>query len=59
MPINSRYNSPFTATPTIPSTIATITSSRKKAIIRSSALSAGQRRASRRSPPPPGSYVKP
>src|SRR5689334_19148390 len=37
IPMNSRYSRPFAATPTIPSTIATITSSRKKAIIQSSA----------------------
>src|SRR5689334_1616801 len=37
MPMNSRYSRPFATTPTIPSTIATITSSRKKAIIESSA----------------------
>src|SRR5271169_6164898 len=36
MPVNSRYNRPFTTTPTMPSAIATITSSRKT-IIRSSA----------------------
>ena len=29
MPVNSRYNRPFTTTPTMPSAIATITSSRK------------------------------
>src|SRR5512132_1371083 len=39
MPMNSRYSRPFPATPTIPSTIATITSSRNRAIIRSSAQS--------------------
>ena len=35
IPVNSRYNRPFTTTPTMPSAIATITSSRKT-IIRSS-----------------------
>jgi hypothetical protein len=30
MPVNSRYNRPFTAMPKMPSAIATITSSRKK-----------------------------
>ena len=37
MPMNSRYSKPFTVTPKIPSAIATITSSRRKASIRSSA----------------------
>jgi hypothetical protein len=37
MPVNSRYSRPFTTTPTIPSAIATITSSRKKTSIRFSA----------------------
>src|SRR6266516_2423012 len=37
MPMNSKYRRPFATTPTIPSTIATITSSRNKAIIGSSA----------------------
>ena len=37
MPVNSRYKRPFTTMPKIPSAIATITSSRKKTSIRSSA----------------------
>src|ERR1700691_1419710 len=37
MPMNSRYSRPFATTPTIPSAIATITSSRNRAIIGSSA----------------------
>jgi hypothetical protein len=41
MPMNSKYSRPLAATPTMPSTIATITSSRKRAIIRSSAQLGG------------------
>src|ERR1051326_609193 len=48
MPMNSRYSRPFATTPTIPSTIATITSSRNRAIIRSSAQLGG----SAAGPPP-------
>jgi hypothetical protein len=44
MPMISRYSRPLTATPTMPSAIATITRSRAKAIIRSSAQCVVQRR---------------
>lgn len=37
MPVNSRYNRPFTTMPRTPSAIAAITSSRNKTSIRSSA----------------------
>src|SRR6266568_791013 len=39
MPITNRYNRPFATTPTMPSTIATITNSKNRAIIRPSAQS--------------------
>jgi hypothetical protein len=41
MPMNSKYSRPLATTPTMPSTIATITSSRRRAIIRSSAQLGG------------------
>jgi hypothetical protein len=59
MPMNNKYSRPLATTPTMPSTIATITSSRKRAISRSPLSRAAQRRASRRSPPAPGWYVRP
>ena len=60
MPMNGRYNRPFATTPTIPSTIATITYSRKKGnhlILRSLGLLSGRPTAAHRRRPPPISGI--
>jgi len=55
MPVNNRYNRPFTTMPRTPSAIAAITSSRNKTSIRSSAQPSCSPAGNRRSPPAPGS----
>jgi hypothetical protein len=44
MPMISRYSSPFAAAPTIPSTIAAMTSSRKRIVLRLFLASTGGQR---------------